>query len=188
MEEKYSSGKIYILSNDKTQDVYVGSTTTELYKRLYQHKVARNAERTCMSAKLFENDAVVSIKLLETYPCKSKLELNLRENHWIQQTPNVINRVLNPGVEDRKAHRKAYLEANAERFREANLAYKAEHKEESALQHKLWAEANKEHIKEQKNEKVMCEKCNRLISRGSMYRHVKTKEHTDGVAPKNLKK
>jgi len=186
--EKYSSGKIYILSNDKTQDVYVGSTTTELYKRLHQHKVACNAKRKCMSAKLFEDGAVVSIKLVEAYPCKSKLELNLRENHWIQQTPNVINKVLNPGVEDKKAHRKAYLKENAERFREANLAYKAEHKEEAALQHKLWAETNKDHIKEHKNEKVMCEKCNRLISRGSMYRHVKTKEHTDGVAPKNLKK
>ena len=35
----YTNGKIYVMRSNKTDKIYIGSTTQPLFKRFFQHKV-----------------------------------------------------------------------------------------------------------------------------------------------------
>lgn len=87
MTQNYSNGKIYILRptipNYDLGDVYIGSTTTTLEKRLSNHCCASNHT----SAKfLFQKYGAenMTIELLENYPCESRNQLEMREGQHIR--------------------------------------------------------------------------------------------------------
>ena len=92
----YSRGKIYKLTNDIDDRVYVGSTTNKrLCNRIGKHRWnVRNGSACCvhrgMRAMGLEHWKIL---LLETYPCKSIEELTARENYWMAQFPKA--RLLN---------------------------------------------------------------------------------------------
>ena len=86
----YQQGKIYRLVSNKTEDVYYGATVKSLTHRKNQHKNKLN----CSAKKLFENDAVVTIILVEAFPCNNKNELKARELFYITNNPCInINAV-----------------------------------------------------------------------------------------------
>ena len=171
----YADGKIYILRSNKTDSVYIGSTCSPLFKRLYQHKllITSNAERKCNSIKLFESDATVTIELLEDFPCNSKLELEMRENEWIKKTEKVINKVLPGNILSKKEYNEYYRKENAEAIKKKEKEYKEAHKEEAKEKHRLWAEENKDKIKANKQTIITCEKCGKETSKGNKWRHDK---------------
>ncbi len=76
----FSKGKIYKLVSNLTTDIYIGSCLVDLSKRLSGHK---NASNPCVSKKMFENNAIVTIVLIELYPCENKNLLKARELHYI---------------------------------------------------------------------------------------------------------
>jgi len=145
----YQQGKIYKLVSNKTEDVYYGSTVNPLPSRKSQHKNKLN----CSSKKLFENDAVVTIVLIENFPCNNKNELKARELFYITNNPCINNNKpfiseLNYGVELRKE----WYEANKEKISEYKKEYRESNKEKIAERTKAYNEANKEAILEQKKE------------------------------------
>ena len=83
----FSKGKIYKLVSNKSSDVYIGSCIIELSKRLSNHKSKSNE---CVSKSMFINDAIISIVLIEDYPCENKNQLKARELHYITNI-NCIN-------------------------------------------------------------------------------------------------
>ena len=83
----YSLSKIYKLVSNKTSDIYIGSCLMRLSSRLCTHKHKSN---TCVSKKLFVNDAIITIVLIENFACNTKNELKARELHHIT-TNNCIN-------------------------------------------------------------------------------------------------
>jgi len=96
----YAQSKIYKISAQGTNDIYVGSTTKRyLSQRFVKHRTDysrwKNGKFVKVSSfDLFEQYGVnnCNIILIENYPCNSKDELRSREDHYIRTLPNVINK------------------------------------------------------------------------------------------------
>ena len=148
----YQNGKIYKLVSNISNDIYIGSTVNKLQHRLNIHKCKTS---TCTSKRLFTNDAVIKIILLELYPCNNKMELTAREYHYIT-TLVCINKhipfITDIPFEDRQAWNKEYYKANIEHKKEYDKEYyeaNVEHKKEYGREYgKDYYEANKDKIKE----------------------------------------
>ena len=144
----YQNGKIYKLwSPQGTEDeIYIGSTCDELYKRKYNHKQPTN---NCKSKILFEKYDDVRIELVEEYPCNSKAELNKKEGEYIKN-----NKCLNRNVAGRT--HKEYCEDNKESIKEYLHHYQKEYyfknyeknKEKILERKKKYYQDNKEKILE----------------------------------------
>jgi hypothetical protein len=70
----YSNGKIYKIIDESDDEIYVGSTVQELKTRFRTHGMFTTYKRDKQSCKII---------LIERYPCKSKRELETREQYWI---------------------------------------------------------------------------------------------------------
>tara|TARA_R110000868_G_scaffold402851_1_gene679588 strand:+ start:125 stop:712 length:588 start_codon:yes stop_codon:yes gene_type:complete len=187
----YQQGKIYRLVSNKTADVYYGSTTRSLTHRRNQHK----NKTDCSSHKMFMDDAIVTIVLVEYFPCNTKMELNARELFFIENNP-CINMIkpfitqlpyLNEDRTRNKERHKEYLEANKEHIKERHKEYIEANKEHLKEHHKEYRDANKEHIKEyrdanketeseRRSQIIKCE-CGANISLHGISRHKKTSVH-----------
>jgi len=98
-KNKYLNGKIYKIINSQNDQCYVGGTTQKyLCARFAMHKynytlyckgVKKNAYTA--SCDIFKYDGC-KIILLEAYSCNSRDELSMREQHYINTTPNCINK------------------------------------------------------------------------------------------------
>lgn len=84
--DKFSKGKIYLISNDIDDKVYIGSTIKELDERWQQHLYKlHNISKTNIDGlyghmhRLGANH--FKIELLEAYPCNNKKELYKREGY-----------------------------------------------------------------------------------------------------------
>ena len=146
----YQLSKIYKLVSNKTTDIYIGSCLMRLSTRLSTHKHNSN---TCASKKLFTNDAIITIVLLENYPCNTKNELKARELHYIT-TNNCIN-INKPFVcdipyGDGKAYSKEYYQANKNQISAFQKEYRQANKERIKSKAKEYNAINAEHIKEYK--------------------------------------
>ena len=131
----YQNGKIYKVESLSAGLVYYGSTCSSLAKRMYFHKHESN--RTCSKKVMEHPDAV--IVLVESFPCRSKEELNARERFYISNNP-CVNKMGKLGIEannkeeymqeyrqikadDIKAKAKEYNENNKEKKHEYNINY-----------------------------------------------------------------
>ena len=82
----YSLGKIYMIypkvENVEEGDVYYGSTTQSLSRRMSLHRSTKN----CSSKLLFDKYGVENcfIELVENYPCATKEELCKKEGEYIR--------------------------------------------------------------------------------------------------------
>jgi group I intron endonuclease len=77
----YASGKIYKLVNDVNDNLYIGSTTQALSKRMVQHRSDAKRMRQCKVHIAMNAIGVhhFSIILIEAFPCASKDALEARE-------------------------------------------------------------------------------------------------------------
>ena len=148
----FSKAKIYKLVSNKSSDVYIGSCLVELSKRLYGHKASSN---NCVSKSMFVDGAIISIVLIEDYPCENKNQMKARELYYIttlqcinKNKPFIITDVnlLNcdnkewnkqyikqyqlEHVEQIKQQKKQYYIENAEEHKQYVKQYYIEHKDQ----------------------------------------------------------
>ena len=130
----YSLSKIYKLVSNKTTDIYIGSCLMRLSTRLSNHKSKSN---TTVSKKLFTEDAIITIVLIESYPCNTKNELKARELHHIityncinANKPFVCDILISDRKEYDKIYNKEYYTNHKEEAKEHNKAYYTNHKQE----------------------------------------------------------
>ena len=142
----YKNGKIYTIRSHQTDMIYVGSTCSPLYKRLYQHK--RNYKNWLnkkygytASYEIVKFDDAY-IELYEDYPCSSKRELNQREGQLMRETKNCVNKVV-AGRTD-----KEWREDNKEKIKQKSKEYYEENQEKLKQYQKEYREDNKEKIKQ----------------------------------------
>ena len=153
----YNNGKIYVMRSNKTDKIYIGSTTQPLFKRFFQHKV--NCCNKNLKELMTEHDDFY-IELLESFPCNSKEELLKRENELIREnkelTVNIIGK--STGIKINQ-----YVKKNGEispiEYDKGNYnrTYYATHKEKLA-------------------EKIECE-CGRVYTRACKFNHFKSQKH-----------
>ena len=134
----FKNGKIYKLWSPQGDEIYIGSTTQPLYKRLNQHKNGRD----CNSKYLFENYNVVKIELIEEYPCNNKMELDRKEGEHVRE-----NECLNKNVPGRTAKEwyqdNNYYENNKEKL---NKKFKCQCGGKYIFQHISSHNKSKKHI------------------------------------------
>jgi len=190
----YSNGKIYKIECNITNDVYYGSTRKSLSDRMRQHKTTRH----CTSIKIIDRGNY-TCKIIEEYPCNSRLELETRERWWIENNvcinKSIPTRTAKEYQQDnkeqitqqRKQHyqdnreyllqkRKEYQQENKEQIAQYNKEYQQDNKEQLAQQRKEYYEQNKEQIAQKKKEKVTCE-CGAIVRKSDIAKHCRTQNH-----------
>jgi hypothetical protein len=88
---RYTNGKIYQITNNLNDMIYIGSTCLPLRKRWYNHKNEMNYGKGS-TRRLFQMAAQIGwdemrIVLVESYSCDSSDELRRREEYHLQQVP-----------------------------------------------------------------------------------------------------
>lgn len=93
----YKNGKIYTLRSHQTDKIYIGSTSTPLHKRLYNHKKLYECWKRGNSVYVTSYEILkypdVYIELLEEFPCDNKLQLNTREGEYIRKM-DCVNKII----------------------------------------------------------------------------------------------
>jgi group I intron endonuclease len=188
MSQDFNKAKIYKITNDYNDDVYVGSTCNTLVKRFSQHKChaprAEYGDRSLYKLMNQIGDTRFRIELIEDYPCEDKYQLRQREGHFTRLFGTLnMNIPGRPKKETDKEYQeknkekiKEYKEKNKEKFSSYNKEYKEKNKEKIDKQNQEYRDCNKEKIKE-RNMKIITCVCGCNITFGSKQRHEKTQKH-----------
>jgi hypothetical protein len=190
MDNSYKNGKIYKIIDNTNGNFYVGSTNyVKLCSRLGKHRgylkeyMNGSSLNYCTSMEILINENY-KILLLETYPCKNRDELRMREQEWIDKLrcDKIVNK------------RNAYV--SKEDMIEYHKKYNEEHKEEISIKKKEYRKDNLELVLEQerasyqrhkdkqnarKREKIECPNCKKLTNRGNLPRHKSSQKCLDFV-------
>ena len=192
----YKQGKIYCLRSHQTDDIYIGSTTQPLSKRMTSHrrdyKCWKHGKCDYVSSfELIKHDDCY-IELLEECPCENRNQLLRREGQLIREM-DCVNRCIagRSRKEYREEHKeqirkqnKKYYENNKEQIRKQTKKYREENKEQIRKQNKKYQEENKEQVAEQmkkyreehKND-FKCDVCNYSGCKSGYNRHLKSQKH-----------
>ena len=185
---KYENGKIYCIRNWVDDDIYVGSTTQALSKRMEKHR--SDAKRGVKGkGKLYQimNERGIEnfyIELIECHKCNTKEELFKKEGEWIRKMGT-----LNGQIQGRTPEQ--YRKDIVEQKQEYDKQRREDKREEISEQQKLKYENNKEHYKQKSsdnyykkkeeirakmNVKCHCD-CGITYSYGNRLRHLNSKHH-----------
>ncbi len=192
----YSNGKIYCITCYETGEVYYGSTTQTVAKRIGKHRKGfrenqkgyvspgKNTPTYMSSFQILERNNY-GYSLVENYPCDSKEQLHAREGWYI-----LNNDCINKRVEGRswdKERKKVYREENKEEIKERKKEYYERNKEKINEKSKAYREKNKEQIKAYREQtkdeinrkvretKCICPHCLTWMLRKSYNRHTRSK-------------
>jgi hypothetical protein len=150
----YKNGKIYTIRSYQTDDIYIGSTTQTLTKRLSTHKGDfkrwKNGKRHYTTSYEIIKYGDAYIELLELCPCDTKMELCRREGELIRSMDCV-----NKEIAGRTP--KEYYQENKEKIKERNKEYRDDNNE-------------------MRKEKLKCE-CGGRYTYTNKSLHFKTKKH-----------
>ena len=165
----YTNAKIYKIWSPEGDDLYIGSTTQPLYKRLSGHKYSRN----CSSKILFEKYDDVRIELIESFSCDNIEQLNQREGYFIRNNDCINKQIAGRTKEE-------YYQVNKEKNKEKKKDYRENNKEKITEYNKEYYANNKEKLNEKNKEnnkvKYTCE-CGRIINISVKARHMRSKVH-----------
>ena len=164
----YSKTIIYkIVCNDLTvKGCYVGHTT-DMTKRKCEHKsVCHNEKSKKYNRKIYQIIRANggwdnwNMVLVEKFPCKDNHEACKREREVYEELDAKMNTLIPYRTqEDLIQYKKQYRDEHKDILNEKGRKYKQEHKEE---------------INKNRNEKIECEYCAKLLSKQYMSRHHKT--------------
>ena len=183
----YENGKIYKICSYNSDDVYYGSTCLKLCQRLAKHvsdwrlfKLKKTYVRRITSFSILEQGNYY-IELVETVPCSSKEELQVREKYWLKNNTCVNfykNLVRTP--KEKKKHDAAYYQDNKEAWREKGIIYRGLNKDIIKIKKKEYSERNAEKMKIHNREYILCD-CGKYYTRGHRKRHIESDYHKENV-------
>jgi hypothetical protein len=189
MSQDFGKGKIYKITNDYNDDVYVGSTCDLLTKRFSGHKKGINSKtkQNTLIYKLMNEIGFerFRIELIEDFPCQDKYQLRQREGHFIRELGT-----LNMRIECRTD--KEYQKDNKDKKKEIDKKYNENNKQKIQEYHKEYYEVNKEKIQEYRGNnkekiqekakeyykiKITCNVCGSIVCKRDISKHIKTSKH-----------
>ncbi len=150
-------GVIYKFFCNITGECYIGSTISEIRVRKNNHQSIVN--KTCSNQIIDRGDYTFSV--IETNSLGWGEELRKREQYYMDNTENVINKM--------KAYTELKGSAYAKQYYHDNLERMREHARKSREKHK-------DKIKERAQVKMTCE-CGAVFCYGNKGRHLKSKAH-----------
>jgi predicted GIY-YIG superfamily endonuclease len=153
----YKNGKIYVIRSSKTDRIYIGSTTQQLFKRFYEHKTKSHSKQL---KELMEQYDDFYIELMELCPCNTRSELLKRENELIRENKELCINIIG---NSRNIATKHYLKKNGDLIShtydngEYNRIYYLKHKDKLT-------------------EKIKCD-CGSFYSKACKFNHFKCQKH-----------
>jgi len=164
MSQNFTNGKIYKITNNINDEVYVGSTCDILRKRFSNHtrQITQESKKNRPLYKLMIElgcDAF-RIDLIEDYPCEDKQALRQREGYWIRQI-GTLNKVIAGRTQKEAKYiydrsdlnkKKEHYEDNKQKIKEKDKKYYEANKQDILNQQKGYYEANKENILKEKKQ------------------------------------
>jgi hypothetical protein len=196
----YKNGKIYKIVNDVNDEIYVGSTTQPLSKRMVDHRA--NSKLNVKGNKLYQTMKEIGVDkfrivLIENFEANNKEELHAREEHFrkeLRATLNTLSCVYN--IEKHKSYQKKYRCENADKLKINKKEYYEKCKEEInkkcrqyyktnqqkiTERQKLYQSKHKEEIYKRTSEKVECPICGVTYTKYHKARHELSKKHIKSV-------
>lgn len=166
-------GRIYTIRSHQTPNIYIGSTTQILCKRMSDHhrdyKRYLNGLFGCTSSYEILQYTDAYIELLFEGEFESKNALQKKEGEYIREM-NCVNKVI-PGRSSQE-----YYKDNKEHIVEYQQEWRKNHKEQMTEMQKKWYEKNKEEEIQKKKVKYTCE-CGTICRKGDKVRHERTEKH-----------
>jgi len=202
----YSKGFIYqiICKDPNVKEIYVGSSCN-YNQRLSDHKSkCNNPNNDEYNKKVYQHIRENSgfdnfeIEIIEYFPCDSKLELEIREDFWMNTLQSTLNCKRAGLDQSKKEYLKEYREANKEYLSEKHKEWREKNKEQIAEQKKQYCEKNKEQIAKRKKEyyeknkeqiwlkrkeKYTCV-CGKIYTHNNKSRHYNSEFHLDFIENK----
>ena len=154
----YKNGKIYQILNSVNDDIYIGSTTQPLSKRMGEHRTAMKRGSIYLVHQKMRELGVEHfyIELIEMYPCDSVEELLKREGRFIREIGTLNKQIAGRSKKeyyiDNKDHIidcvKQYYEDNKDKIREYKKQHSEINKDTIREYKKEYYQANKDKIRE----------------------------------------
>jgi len=159
----YQLGKIYKLTSPSNNLVYYGSTaqkhlSTRIASHIRDYNCYLNNKVDYVTSFEILKCEDYKYELIEEYPCNNVYQLKTRERWYIQN-----NECVNKVIPNRT--KAEYYQDNIEHILEQTNKY---------------SEANKDKIKANKSEVILCE-CGCEVTRGQISTHKKTKKHLEFI-------
>jgi hypothetical protein len=192
-------GRVYSIRSHQTTDIYIGSTTQILSKRMADH---RSNYKKYLNGTF---DYVSSFEILQYKDCyiellfegefESKNALDRKEGEYQREmncvNKNIAGRTPKERYEENKEKllqkkKKYYVDNRKIKLEKANQNYKdnREIKLEKANQ---YAKEHQEQIKENNRQKITCE-CGSTICKISKSTHIKSKKHQAFILSESVAK
>ena len=190
----YENSVIYKLVHKNDQDnenIYVGSTTNFRGRKVKHKGFCYNKNQKSYSCCLYQFIREKGgwdeweMVAVETYPCKSKRELEIRERFHIETLKSKLNKVIPTRTQKEwrednkeliKEYKKNHYDNNSDKILEHNKQYREDNKELIKESKKKYYDNNSDKILEKLKEKITCE-CGCILSRINLNRHRKTDKH-----------
>ena len=160
----FANGKIYKLTSNQTDRIYIGSTTQYLSKRLGHHqdnfkRFYNNGKfHYCTSFEIIKFEDC-KIELIEKFSCENRKQLHRREGEYIKHFQDICVNLHIAGRTDAeyrndykdkiKEYKKNYQLENKDFIREYNKNYQLENKDYFQEYNKNYNKENKKFISEQ---------------------------------------
>ena len=126
----YKSGKIYCIRNNIDDNIYVGSTTQALSKRMAKHRQnAKCKDRMHYALYSKVNEIGIEyfyIELIEDCPCETLEQLRKREGHYIRKMGT-----LSCLIAGRTKYE--YKKANKDKIKKYQQEYEKEYQEQTKI-------------------------------------------------------
>jgi len=178
----YKNGRIYKITSNSTDKIYIGSTCQPLSKRMTTHRndYKKFINGKCGKITSFEliklGDAIIT--LIEDFPCERKEQLHARERYYIELNKDICVNKIRPTItqEERKDYKNKWYESNKEEIAEQHKIFRQENKDLMAERNKVYYQNNKEKIAKYKKQTITCI-CGAVCTILHKTRHEKTNKH-----------
>jgi hypothetical protein len=185
----YADGKIYKIVSDSCNEVYIGSTTQPLSKRLAKHKdnykcfLLDKGDKITSHSIIKHGDA--KIILIELYPCSQKCELEAREYHFLKLEANKVNKIMPTRtkhehyIDNKKEileHKKLFYNEHKEAIIEKTKQYYENNKKVILEKSKVYRNEHEQQIKARIRQVYLCD-CGCSIQKAEKARHERSKKH-----------
>ena len=149
----YSNSRIYKIIDNTNGNIYIGSTTQTLSRRLAKHKghyqSYLNDNNNFMTSFDIIQNGNYEIVLIENVNCETKEQLHARERFHIEN-----NKCLNKVIPTRTRHEynRYQIENNKEHIQQQKHKHYEKYKETIKEKHKTYYDNNSDKIKEQRKQ------------------------------------
>ena len=160
MSQDFSKAKIYKITNDYNNDIYIGSTCDTIVRRFSCHKCDARREKY-KNRPLYKlmnelGSDRFRIQLICDYPCEDKYQLRQKEGEYIRQigtlNKNIAGRTDEQYDQETKDKKREYKREYIKRNKEKISKYNEDNKEHIQEYMKQYREKNQETLKAKKQE------------------------------------